>query len=120
LPGRDSLTTRSFGRIGYLGPVLTIRAFQSEQINLDLGLTQPNALQGLLQLNLNYQDHESGLQGEPEESGSKTVWLSPGLSYAASPKAHVYGFVQLPLYQYVNGTQLNANRVVSAGWSQLF
>jgi len=34
------------------------------------------------------------------------VFLSPGLSVTVVPGTHVYGFVQLPIRQYVNGEQL--------------
>jgi hypothetical protein len=33
---------------------------------------------------------------------------------------HAYGFVQLPLYQYVNGVQLTADWAVAAGLSWRF
>jgi hypothetical protein len=43
------------------------------------------------------------------------VFLSPDASYALTTYVQLYGFVQLPLYQYVNGTQLTADWSAVAG-----
>ena len=57
---------------------------------------------------------------EPEDSGGKFVYLSPGMSYMLTQRLQAYGFVQLPLYQYVNGVQLTADWAVAAGLSLRF
>ena len=49
-----------------------------------------------------------------------TAFLSPGLSYMLTQSVQAYGFVQLPLYQYVNGVQLTADWAVAAGLSWRF
>ena len=36
--------------------------------------------------------------------------ISPGLSYAATETLQVYGFLQKPVYQHVNGVQLTADK----------
>ena len=41
--------------------------------------------------------------------------MSPGVSYSLSRGTQIYGFVQLPLYQHVNGVQLTANWSAAAG-----
>ena len=43
-----------------------------------------------------------------------------GLAYAAGPNTQVYGFVQLPVYTYVNGVQLTTGTNISVGISQRF
>ena len=67
----------------------------------------------MLQLNALHKRRDSGLQSEPEDTGGKFLFVSPGVSVALGKAAQIYGFVQLPLYQYVNGVQLTAD------WSAL-
>ena len=43
--------------------------------------------------------------------------MSPGLAYALSREMQVYGFVQSPLYERVNGVQLTADWAVAIGVS---
>lgn len=62
----------------------------------------------MLQLNTLWRGRDAGAQAEPEDTGGVFVRLSPGASYAISKGMQVYGFVQQPLYQYVNGVQLAA------------
>ncbi|HEX4987070.1 MAG TPA: transporter [Burkholderiales bacterium] len=74
----------------------------------------------LLQLNASWKDRDSGEEAEPEASGGTFVHLSPGVAFGLDPKTRLYAFVQLPLYQYVNGVQLVADWSVSAGLSRRF
>jgi hypothetical protein len=74
----------------------------------------------LVQLNAQARARDSGAQAEPEDSGGRSLFFSPGLSYAATPSIQVYGFVQLPVYQYVNGVQLTAARAYALGVSARF
>ncbi|MFZ5523043.1 MAG: hypothetical protein ACOY9D_03020 [Pseudomonadota bacterium] len=59
------------------------------------------ALTGLLQLNAQFKERDSGLDANPH-SGGRSLNLSPGLSFVIAPATRLYGFVQLPLYQYAN------------------
>ncbi|MDO8596227.1 MAG: hypothetical protein Q7R45_06355 [Sulfuricaulis sp.] len=92
------------------------------QYMLDLGMTYPlaPAWSSLLQINTQIKDRDRGGEAEPRDSGGSFVWLSPGLSYALTRAAKVYGFVQLPLYQRVNGVQLTAGWTAAAGASWHF
>jgi hypothetical protein len=74
----------------------------------------------MLQLNALIKRRDSGLQAEPEHSGGKFLFLSPGISYSLTKTFQVYGFVQKPLYQYVNGVQLAADWSAVAGVSARF
>ena len=67
---------------------------------------------GMLQLNALWKDRDSGSNAEPEVSGGRQVFISPGISYAVSRSMQVYTYAQLPIYRYVNGTQL----VADWGW----
>lgn len=84
------------------------------------------ALTGLLQLNAHFKERDSGLNSNPH-SGGNSVNISPGLSLAVAPKTKLYGFVQLPIYQYANPDpagspygQLTAPWSLSLGVSQSF
>lgn len=63
-------------------------------------------LSAVLQANLVHKARDSGNQAEPDDSGSTTLLLSPGVSLATGDRSIVYAFVQLPVYQKVNGIQL--------------
>ena len=90
-----------------------------QQLSLDTGLryTLTRNLNAQLQLNLLWKDRDRGLNAEADDSGGRSVFLSPGASYALTTVVQLYGFVQLPLYQYVNGTQLTADWSAVAGIS---
>lgn len=89
---------------------------------LDLGyryeLTDQLGL--MVQLNALYKGRDSGLQAEPQDTGGKFLFVSPGMSYAVTRNAQLYGFVQLPVYQYVNGVQLTADWSAVVGISSRF
>jgi len=50
----------------------------------------------------------------------RSLWVSPGVSYAVTKNLQAYGFIQLPLYQSVNGVQLVAARSFVIGCSMRF
>lgn len=98
------------------------------QINLDGGTRYAfsNNLSGLLQLNAQWNSTDSGtsaalspVTGGPS-SGGRVFSITPGLSFALAPSTQLYGLVQLPIYQYMNGEQLTANSSVTIGISQRF
>jgi len=68
-----------------------------------------------LQLNARVAAKDSGEQADADNSGGTLVDLSPGLSFNPSPKLHLFGFVQVPLYQRVNGLQLAPRITASIG-----
>ena len=74
----------------------------------------------MLQANALFRKRDRGVEAEPEDSGGKALFLSPGLSYAVTPGLQLYGFLQAPLYQYVNGVQLTAKHAVVVGLSTRF
>lgn len=92
------------------------------QLSLDTGFVYPTAgVWGmLLQLNAQIRERDRGPEAEPKDSGGSYLWLSPGLNYAANRSLRIYGFVQLPLYQRVNGVQLTANWTITAGINGFF
>jgi hypothetical protein len=74
----------------------------------------------MLQVNGLHRQRDSGSQGEPADSGGYAVYLSPGASYAVTKGLQVYGFIQLPVYQYVSGVQLTADWSAVIGISTRF
>ena len=88
--------------------------------DLDARWEATNKLALLLQLNAHWKGRDSGTEAEPEDSGGRTVSVSPGLTYAITPRFQAYAFVQLPVYQRLNGVQLVADRSYAAGISWQF
>jgi len=74
----------------------------------------------MLQMNALFRGRDAGAQAEPEDSGGKSLFLSPGVSVGFTKDVRAYGFLQIPLYQYVNGVQLVANRAIIVGLSSRF
>lgn len=74
----------------------------------------------MLQLNAALIGRDRGTEGEPEDSGGRFLFLSPGVSYAVAKGVQLYGFAQLPVYQKVNGVQLTAEKGFVGGVSVRF
>lgn len=86
-------------------------------INVTAGLryTALGAFTPQLQFNLRAEKRESGAEADVENSGATLAYLSPGFSYRFASHWDVFGFVQFPVYQRVNGLQLEPERLFSAG-----
>jgi len=69
----------------------------------------------LLQANALWRARDRGAEGEPDDTGGTGVFLSPGISYAPTKAFNLYGFFQVPVYQYVNGVQLTARKAFTIG-----
>jgi hypothetical protein len=68
-----------------------------------------------LQLNTRFAQRDSGDAADVDNSGGTLVDLSPGVTVQASDKLHLFGYLQLPIYQRVNGFQLAPHYTVSVG-----
>ena len=53
-------------------------------------------------------------------ASNPSVNISPGVRYGLTPDLDLYGFIQQPVYQRVNGVQLTADWSALAGISQRF
>ena len=98
-----------FAHILFQTPVSSHDHFRpGDQTAIDVGASYPVSpeLTAMVQINGQIKSRDSGSNAEPESSGGKFVNLSPGAAYAVGKNVQIYGFVQMPLYQYVNGTQL--------------
>ena len=68
-----------------------------------------------LQINARVEKREQGLNADVENSGATLLYLSPGVTVNLAQAAQVYAFVQVPLYQNVNGLQIEPRYTVSVG-----
>lgn len=93
-----------------------------ERLSLDLGVRyEASGKLGLiLQTNLLLRGRDRGMEAEPDDSGGRSLWLSPGLTYAIGTDLQVYAFLQRALYQHVNGLQLVATQAAALGVSARF
>jgi hypothetical protein len=73
-----------------------------------------------LQLNLSHKGHDQGALADTEDSGGTVAYLSPGVTLSVLQNAHVYAFVQLPVYSKLDGYQLFPRWTASAGVSYAF
>lgn len=78
-------------------------------VSIDIGshYAISQTLAGLLQLNAQFKERDKApdpVTGTIVEthSGGRSLNFSPGLSVALASRTKLYGFVQLPLYQYAN------------------
>ncbi|MBC5783898.1 hypothetical protein H8N03_13160 [Ramlibacter sp. USB13] len=92
------------------------------QLSADLGYAHAvtDRFSGLLQLNAVFKQRDRGANAEPEDSGGRFLFVSPGFSYELSERWRLYGFWQQPLYQYVNGVQLTADKALVIGVATRF
>src|SRR2546422_563677 len=92
------------------------------RVNIDAGMRYEatEKLGLLLQMNALIKGRDGGAQAEAEDSGGRSLFLSPGVAYALTKDFQVYSFLQLPLYQFVNGVQLVADRALVVGLSTRF
>lgn len=74
----------------------------------------------LLQLNMLQKGRDSGANAESADSGGRYLFFSPGVSYRINRDLQLYGFLQQPLYQKVNGTQLTSDWSAAVGMSLQF
>jgi hypothetical protein len=93
-----------------------------DRLSLDAGVRYDagGGLGLLLQANLLLRGRDEGAQAETEDSGGRSLWLSPGVSYALGGDWEAYAFFQRALYQHVNGVQLVATQAVAIGVSGRF
>ena len=92
------------------------------RMTLDAGLRYElnDSVSLLLQANALIRGRDSGSNADREDSGGRAFFLSPGASMAVAKDVRVYGFLQAPLYQYVNGVQLGMRPGVVVGITARF
>ncbi|HQR12117.1 MAG TPA: hypothetical protein PLW68_12395 [Casimicrobiaceae bacterium] len=68
-----------------------------------------------LQVNVRIEGRESGPNADTDNSGSTLAYVSPGINFTLTEKLHGYLFAQVPVYQRVNGLQIEPRYTVTAG-----
>jgi len=94
----------------------------SAGINLNGGLryTASSTFVPQLQINARIEKREQGANADVDNSGASLVYLSPGMTWNLSRRFSAYAFMQVPLYQRVNGLQIEATQFVSVGLHYIF
>ena len=116
--GAVNETTDWFGQALLQIPVISDRAFKpGAGANLTAGVRYRGfeTVVPQLQFNSRIERRETGSEADTPNSGSTLVYFSPGATFNVSQKTSVYLFGQLPVYQRVNGYQLEPKWSVSAG-----
>jgi hypothetical protein len=92
------------------------------RISLDAGLRYDisERLGVMLQLNALFRGRDSGANAERDDTGGRSLFLSPGMSFELAKDVRLYGFIQAPLYQYANGVQLGTRPGAVLGVSARF
>lgn len=91
-------------------------------LNLNAGLryTASETFVPQLQVNARIEKREQGANADIDNSGATLVYLSPGITWNLSRRFSAYAFVQAPLYQRVNGLQIEAKWLGSVGLHYIF
>jgi hypothetical protein len=86
-------------------------------VNLNLGLryTASATFVPQLQLNIRSEKREHGINADTENSGATLAYISPGIAWNPTRRFSLFAFLQAPLYQRVNGLQLEATQFASLG-----
>jgi len=73
-----------------------------------------------LQINARIEAREQGANADVDNSGATLVYLSPGVNLQITEKFHAYLFAQVPIYQRVNGWQLEPRYTITVGMYYTF
>ena len=73
-----------------------------------------------LQVNIQHKGRDGGENADPDNSIGSFVYLSPGLSFQGMKHTRLYGYVQLPVYQNLDGWQLAPRWTASLGITREF
>lgn len=110
--------------VGYFGQAMALVALDARDgfrpgsaTNANIGLRQSDAgiLTPQVQLNLHGEQRENGAFADVPNSGATLAYLSPGLGLKLGRRLKAFVFVQLPVYERVNGVQIEPGRLWSAG-----
>jgi len=84
-------------------------------VNLGLRYMASSTIVPELQLNARAEKREQGVNADVDNSGATLVYLSPGFTWTPARGVSLFAFMQTPVYQRVNGLQLEATRYFSVG-----
>ena len=107
-----------FGQALLQVPVVADRAFKpGVGANLTAGVRWRGlgAVVPQMQFNSRLERRETGSEADTPNSGATLVYFSPGATFDVGEKTSVYLFGQVPVYQRVDGLQLEPKWSLSAG-----
>ncbi len=116
--GRPSVNLGCFTSVMVDQPLAARAGFlPSATITLSSGVRWLNSsrLTPQLQLNLKAEGREHGSEADVANSGGTLAYLSPGVTMELTGRSSAFVFVQLPVYQRVNGLQLEPRWLFSTG-----
>lgn len=117
--GRPAVNLGCFTSVMFDQPLAARAGFlPSASVTLSSGVRWLNSsrLTPQLQLNLKAEGREHGSEADVANSGGTLAYLSPGVTLEVTPRSHAFVFVQLPVYQRVNGLQLEPRWLLTVGW----
>ena len=122
--------TDSFNfNVGYFAQALFQAALYSKDqyrpgnsVNLNAGLRYLGFSGFFPQFQVNFRavDRDSGANADTVSTGAVLLYLSPGVDVPVSSSFSVYGFVQVPVYQNLNGVQIAPHYTTSLGVRYIF
>jgi hypothetical protein len=110
--------------LGYFSQVLfdqplaardEFRPGTSVNANAGLRYAVSRWLEPQLQLDAHWEARESGELADRDNSGATQLLLAPGLTIHVATHMDAYAFAQVPLWQHVNGLQLESRWLLSTG-----
>jgi len=107
-----------FGQVLLQQPLNTVEDFKpGTGLNVNFGVRYMSFEHVIphIQINSRMEKRESGANADVDNSGATLVYLSPGVTVHVAKALQVFGFVQVPIYQNVNGFQLEPHYTVSVG-----
>ena len=119
-----SYFVRPFARLGCFAQALVDQPLNSRggfrpapSLSLNGGLRFLNTgfLTPQVQLNARWDGRESGPNADRDNSGDTLVYLSPGISADLGTRWHAFAFLQVPVYQRVNGLQITPRWLLTLG-----
>jgi hypothetical protein len=118
------------GSVGYFAHALVQAPLNTRDgfkpgtgVTVSLGVryrTRSGAFTPQLQLNIHTEERESGAEADVANSGATLAYLSPGVSFRLVQNLDGFAFVQLPIYQHVNGLQIEPRVLATAGFRYKF
>jgi TonB dependent receptor len=107
-----------FSQVTYQTPLYSTDEYRpGNSLNVSLGIRYAGFDIIAPQLQFNFRDiqRDSGARADKVSTGGTLLYISPGVVAAVSDQVSLYAFVQVPIFQDVNGVQLAPQFIPSVG-----